>query len=56
MAGWGVSESKRLKLNADVAIGRWEITKDFHIHLCNRPPWRTRQMMKIFFGWKWVDL
>jgi hypothetical protein len=35
--------------------GYWQISKDLHIYVQEKPKWIHAKMMLIWFGWKWID-
>ncbi len=43
------------KVKGAYVLGSKNITNTISFHLEFKPKWLHRQMMRIFFGWYWVD-
>lgn len=43
------------KVKGAYVLGSRNMTNTISFHLVFKPKWLHRQMMRIFFGWYWVD-
>ncbi len=37
-------------------VGKWVITKSFHIYVVAKPNWLHRKMARLLLGWIWEDM
>jgi hypothetical protein len=36
-------------------VGKWVITKSFHIHVVAKPSWLHRIVARLLLGWEWEE-
>lgn len=36
-------------------VGKWVITKSFHVRVTAKPNWLHRSMARLLLGWEWED-
>jgi hypothetical protein len=36
-------------------VGKWVITKSFHVRVTAKPSWLHRGMARLLLGWEWED-
>ena len=36
-------------------VGKWIITKSFHVRVTAKPSWLHRSMARLLLGWEWEE-